>query len=239
MRMKTISAASYSRLNVFAQCKYRVKLAYLDKIPEPDRGAPPNGKEWPNDRGSRIHNEAEHYVKGNLDHVPTECKKFTHELNKLRSLYQAGKVTTEQTWYFDNNWAPIDGATYNEIALRVICDVIVFTSDTTAVIIDYKTGRKFGNEVSHAQQLQLYQLAAFLKYPKLETIDSEIYYFDQDELVSMHFTRAQGLRFFRVWDEKIKTMFACTNFKPNANKFSCRWCPYRQDRSGDCSFGVF
>jgi len=238
--MKTISAASYSRYNIFSQCRMRAKLAFIDRIPEPDRGPPPKGKkEWANDRGSRIHDEAEQYVKGELDVLPIECKDFKHELNKLRSLYERGMVITEETWYFDKDWMPIDGKTYAEIAVRIICDVTIFMDPITGVIIDYKSGAKFGNEVSHAQQLQLYQVSAFLKYPDLEDVYAEIYYFDQNELTSMHFTRKQGLRFFRAWDEKFKAMLSCTSFPPNANVYSCKWCPYRQDRSGDCSFGIF
>ena len=239
--MKTISAASYSRLNVFNQCKLRAKLAFIDKIPEPDRGPvnPKTGKEWANDRGSRIHDEAERYVKGELDKLPVECKDFKHELNRLRDLYVEGKVITEETWFFDADWEPIDGKTYEDIALRIICDVTVHLDTTTGVIIDYKSGRKFGNEVSHAQQLQLYQLSAFIKYPELENIHAEIYYFDQDELTSMSFRRDQGIRFFKSWDMKFKEMLSCTNFPPNANIYSCKWCPYRQDRSGDCSFGIY
>jgi len=238
--MQTISAASYSRLNIYNQCKFRAKLAFIDKIPEPDRGPPPKGKtEWPNDRGSRVHDEAEQYVKGERDKVPVECKDFRHELNRLREMYQEGKVITEETWYFDDEWNPISGDNYDDIKLRIICDVTAFLDPKSGVIIDYKTGRKYGNEVSHAQQLQLYQLSAFIKYPDLEHINAEIYYFDQDELTSMSFRRSQGIRFFKSWDMKFKEMLSCTNFPPNANIHSCRWCPYRQDRSGDCSFGVY
>lgn len=238
--MKTISAASYSRINIFSQCRRRAKLAFIDKIKEPDRGPPPKGmKEWANDRGSRIHDEAEQYVKGEIDVIPKECKDFKHELNKLRALYEQKMVITEETWFFDKEWIPIDGETYEDIALRIICDVTVFLDDTTGVIIDYKSGRKFGNEVSHAQQLQLYQLAAFMKYPELEVIHAEIYYFDQNELTSMTFRRSQGIRFFKSWDDKFDKMLTCQSFPPNANIYSCKWCPYRQDRSGDCSFGVF
>jgi len=236
--MKKITAASYSRLNIFTQCKYRAKLQYIDKIPEPDRGAPPNGKEWANDRGSRIHSEAEQFVRGNGE-LPVECKDFKYELQRLKTLYASGTVITEQTWYFDQDWKEINGKIYNDIRIRVICDVLVFLSEHEAVLIDYKSGRKFGNEVSHAQQLQLYQLAAFLKYPKLQLVHAEIYYFDQNELTSMEFNRYQGLHFFTLWDDKIKAMLSCTRFPPNANRFSCKWCPYRQDRSGDCSFGIY
>lgn len=238
--IQTISAASYSRLNVFTQCKFRAKLAFVDKIPEPDRGPPPKGKkEWANDRGSRVHDEAEQYVRGESDYFPKECKDFKHELNKLRDLFKQKMVITEETWYFDEEWGVIDGNTYIDIWLRIICDVTVFLSPTEAVIIDYKTGRKFGNEVSHAMQLQLYQLAAFMKYPDLETIHVEIYYFDQNELTSMTFRRSQGIRFFRGWNDKFNAMLNCVNFPPNGNIYSCKWCPYRSDRTGDCSFGVY
>jgi hypothetical protein len=36
-----IKAGSFSRLDTFETCALRAKLAFVDKIPEPDRGPPP------------------------------------------------------------------------------------------------------------------------------------------------------------------------------------------------------
>lgn len=52
--MTKIDAWSYSRLSTFEQCKLRAKLAYIDRIPEPERPLPPGKTEHANDRGTLL-----------------------------------------------------------------------------------------------------------------------------------------------------------------------------------------
>ena len=40
-------------------------------------------------------------------------------------------------------------------------DAYVKEDDTSARVIDYKTGKRFGNEIGHSQQCLLYAIAAF------------------------------------------------------------------------------
>lgn len=122
--------------------------------------------------------------------------------------------------------------------LRMKLDAVVFHSDTEATVIDYKTGRKFGNEVKHGEQVQLYQLATFLRYPKLQTVHAELWYLDQDEVTSQKFSRAMGMRYREKFTKRIDTMLECDTFPPNPNKFTCKWCMYGPWGSGDCPVGV-
>ncbi len=241
--MNTINAGSFSRLDVFQQCPQRAKLAYIDKIPEPDRGpgpltAPDGTMEWHNDRGSRIHSLAENFINSTLVKFPPELKKFKEEFHYLRNYADNGKAILEKMWCYDDEWVPCDVKDYNLIYFRIIIDVTVFLTPEKAVIIDYKTGRKFGNEIKHGQQVQLYQLGAFLRYPDLEEITTEIWYLDQDEISTQEFTRDQGMRFLKGWDKKMKALVSEVKFLPKPNLISCRWCPYRPGRSGDCSVGI-
>jgi len=236
---KTISAWSFSALSVFEQCKFRSKLARIDKIPEPDRGEPPAryGGEWPNDRGNRVHDECENYVrdKGNF---PKEAGKFSLELDRVRELFRRGMVVMEDMWCFDVNWCVVASDDYANIWTRIKLDVAVFMTDEYAVAIDYKTGKRFGNEVKHAEQVTLYALAMFLRYPKLQKVTAELWYLDQDELSSLTFTRKQALRFFKGFNTRGLAMTTCVAFPPNANSYSCKWCPYGPANSGDCKVGV-
>jgi hypothetical protein len=122
--------------------------------------------------------------------------------------------------------------------LRLKLDAIVFVSETEAIDIDFKSGRKFGNELKHAEQLQLYQLVTFLRYPLLEKITTELWYLDQDELTSNTFTRTQGLRFQRSWDARGTRMTTAVDFPPNPNIFSCKYCEYGPTGTGHCLVGV-
>lgn len=224
--MKTfIPTWSFSRIQDFEQCKRRAKLKYLDKIPEPERPLPPGKTEHANDRGTRIHDAGERFARGGIELIP-ELQKFKPEFERLKALYATGNVSLEGEWAMDRSWEPVAWAS-SDAWLRLKLDALVFLSPTEAVAIDYKTGKRFGNEVKHNEQLQLYQLVTFLRYPKLETIHVELWYLDVDELVTVTYTRNQGLRFRRSFESRGNAMTTCTEFPPNPNIFSCRWCPYK------------
>lgn len=234
--MSAIDAWSYSRLTIFEQCKQRAKLAFIDKIPEPPRPLPPGKSEHANDRGTRIHNAAELFVQSNVELIP-ELHKFRDEFLRLKELYKQGKVSLEGEWAVDAEWSPVAWRSSDAWA-RIKLDAFVRLSKTHAVVIDYKTGRKYGNEIKHAEQCQLYQLAAFLRYPELETIDVELWYTDEDELTHMRYTREQGLRFFQTFDRRGSAMTTETDFPARPNIYSCRWCPYGPRGTGHCTQGV-
>jgi RecB family exonuclease len=224
--MKTfIPTWSFSRIQDFEQCKRRAKLKYLDKIPEPERPLPPGKTEHANDRGTRIHDAGERFARGGIELIP-ELQKFKPEFERLKALYATGNVSLEGEWAMDRSWEPVAWAS-SDAWLRLKLDALVFLSPTEAVAIDYKTGKRFGNEVKHNEQLQLYQLVTFLRYPKLETIHVELWYLDVDELVTVTYTRNQGLRFRRSFENRGNAMTTCTEFPPNPNIFSCKWCPYK------------
>lgn len=234
--MSTINAWSYSRLTTFEQCKLRAKLAYIDRIPEPERPLPPGKTEHANDRGTRIHTAAEMFVRGETD-LAHELRHFGEEFLRLRELYKEGRVSLEGEWAVDRDWEPVAWRSKDAWA-RIKLDAFVRISETHAVVIDYKTGKKFGNEVKHAEQGHLYQLAAFLRYPELCTIDVEFWYTDQNDLTHMRYTHAQGLRFYQNFDNRGKAITTAIEFPPNPNIFSCRWCPYGPRGTGHCTKGV-
>jgi hypothetical protein len=126
----------------------------------------------------------------------------------------------KHVFYWDPSW------------LRLKLDAMVEISPTEAVVIDYKTGRSFGNEVKHGQQVQLYTVVAFMKFPLLEKVTTELWYLDQDELTSMSFTRAQGLRFKATFDKRGNALTSAVDFPFSPSIHACRWCAYGD--SGDC-----
>lgn len=233
-----IKTWSYSRLSIFEQCKLRAKLAYIDRIPEPERPLPPGKTEHANDRGTRVHEAAELFVKNeNRIELLPELRHFAPEYEKLRALYKEGKVSLEGEWAVDKYWTPVAWNAPDAWA-RMKLDAFVRLTPSHAVVIDFKTGRRFGNEVKHAEQGQLYQLAAFVRYPDIEKIDVEFWYTDQNELTRTSFTRSQGLRFLPAYERRGLAVTETTDFPANPNAFSCKWCPYGPKGTGHCSKGV-
>jgi CRISPR/Cas system-associated exonuclease Cas4 (RecB family) len=231
-----IRSWSYSRLVDFEQCKYRAKLKYLDKIPEPARALPPGKSEHANDRGTRVHEGAELFVKGGVELLP-ELEFFREELTTIRDLYKKGKVSLEGEWAYDRDWIPTAWSS-EKAWLRLKIDALVTMSPTHMVLIDYKTGKRAYNEMKHAEQCQLYQLATFLRYPKVEKITTELYYLDLDQLTSMTYTRAQGMRFLKGYQDRGLALTSATDFPPNPTAWACKWCPFGVKGTGHCQVGI-
>ena len=116
-------------------------------------------------------------------------------------------------------------------------DALVKVSGAHARVIDFKTGKILGNEIKHTEQGQLYQLATFIKFPDLETIDVEFWYLDHPEKddVKSSYTRQQGTRYFNKFDKRGAKLTDCLDFIPNPNLYSCKWCPFLGNA---CEYGV-
>ena len=238
MKQTVIKPASwsFSRLGDFSKCRLMYKLKHLDKIPEPERPLPKGKSEHGNDRGTRVHSNIEEYVRGEHDALCDEANKhFGVHIDLLRRLYVDGLVEMEEAWGYCRDW---EVAEWDTAWLRMKVDALVHVSSEDAFIIDFKTGRHFGNEVTHAQQLQLYAVSTFLRYPELIEVSVADWYIDHGVVTERIFTRDQALRFKRGFDMQGKTLTDCAAWPANPNKYSCQWCPYGPEHTGHCPEGV-
>lgn len=231
----SIRSWSYSRLGDFESCPFKAKLKIIDKIPEPERPLPPGKTEHANDRGTRVHTECELFVRGE-GNLPTEARYFKEEFDSLQKRFKKGEASLEGEWGFDKDWNIAD---WRNAWLRLKLDAAVTMNQQHAVVIDYKTGKRFGNEVKHGEQLQLYALAMFLRLPQLERVTAELWYLDMNDLASIEVDRPTAMRFLKPFDRRGRAMTEAKEFRPNPNKFSCQYCPYHPAKgTGDCPHGV-
>lgn len=228
--MEQVQAWSPTLLAIAEECMYRVKLAKVDKIPEPERPPLPNGQEYPNDRGSRIHDETEAFVKGQ-GKFTFEMRYFAEELAILQALYKDGVVITEQLWGFDEEWnyiPPIkEKQQWGKHWARIKIDAFVQPNPYFAIIIDHKTGKRFNNEVKHGDQMLCYAVAAFEKYPELQEVSVELWYFDANVLVQQTITRAFAAKLKKRIDYRGTRITSETQFIPTPSAHNCRFCPYK------------
>ena len=218
----------------FEKCKYLAWLKYVAQTPEPERPLPEGKTEHANDRGTRIHEAAEMYVRGGVELIP-ELKKLKPEFEELRRLYQKGLVQMEGEWAVNLEWEPVAWSSADAWC-RMKLDVLVINEDGThARVIDHKTGKRQGNEIKHTEQGQLYQLSTFLRFPEIETIDVEFWYTDLGDIDRKKYSRIQGVQYFNKYNDRLLAISNCVEFPPNPNAFSCRWCPYNGNA---CEFGV-
>lgn len=224
--MYTIPSWSISGLKGYERCPQQAAFKYRDKLPEKKGPAA--------SRGTDVHDKLEIAVKEGKP-LPIEAKSFTPEFKRLKELFLRGRVKVELERAFDRNWKPVS---WKEGWGRAKYDARVLLEKYELLIVDYKTGKKDGNEVDHAEQGQVYMLSEFMIEPLIKNIVVEFWYLDQDDLTRMEYTREQGVRYFKSINSRAEKMTSDTTFEPTPSRWSCKWCAYRQDRGGPCKVGV-
>lgn len=232
--MSAIPNWSYSSLAVYEQCPMRFKLAKIDRLPEPPR--PPDN---PLERGNRVHNHLERFVKGEVSSAACEAKRiedFKPALERSRALYAVGAASVEENWWFDKDWS-VCGR--NDVWLWSKLDLNVMDeANAHSIIVDYKTGRSAYKAVDHIQQMQLYAAATAVRQEWANTITVELWYVDEGHVKPQTFTREQALMYVGRFDLRAKRIYADQFFRPNPNRESCRYCPYSPRGTGACPVGV-
>ena len=220
---------SYSALKVFEECPYRTYISRVKKIREPTNPAA--------QRGSDIHQLAEDYVRGELGDLPNELKKFEGEFKVLKEGFADAKVELEGEWGYSLDWKPVGWVT-PETWARIKLDALVHQDETSARVIDYKTGKKFGNEISHSQQCLLYAIATFFRYPELQFVQTELWYLDKGETTTKQYTRAEAMEFAPGFHARAIKMTTCDDFVPKPSQNACKWCSYKKGDDPECVWGV-
>jgi len=227
-----IKSWSYSSLLLFEKCPYAAKLKHVDKIPEPQNKY--------SSRGTDIHAAAEAFVKSETPALDEALTPFKAEFGAVRELYSSGKVLVEEEWAHDSEWN-MSNWRDKDTWCRLKLDFFIKMDNITGLVVDLKSGKKYGNEIKHAEQGQLYAGIAFLRNPELQRIITEFWYVDQDDLTQVVYTPQQAGKFLAGFDRRARRMTSIKEFKPNPSIFTCKWCPYRPEAAGgggQCKFGV-
>ena len=217
--IKPVSTWSYSRFQCYDQCPFKFKLRYIDKRPEPESSQMA--------RGTAIHLLAQEFVEGKTKKIPTELRIFKSQFSMLRE----AKAQCEGEWGFNVQWEPTAWMA-KDVWLRVKCDAIYQKAPGHYVVVDHKTGRIYEG---HKDQLQLYALATFLKFPDAQLVTSQDWYLDQDAMTEANYER-NDMTFIREhWETCTRPMFKDTIY-PAKPGWACRFCHFRKSNSGICPF---
>lgn len=213
----------------------RVRLQYIDHLPEPPR--PPDN---PMERGNREHKRLELFVQGDKGALKTcegkQTSAFAPALEHAQALYAAGQASTEEDWFFDENWNPC-GKEARWLWVKV--DLSVRDEECGKLVsVDYKTGRSGYKTVEHIQQNQLYAPCSAIKFEWADRIDTELWYLDEGWVRPTTYTREEALKFVGRFQSRADRMFNDKYFRPNPNRETCRYCPYSPRGTGACPVGV-
>ena len=215
-RKGPIKAWSFSALEVFEKCAYRAFLSKVEKIPTESSPAL--------ERGNRVHEAIEHYIQGQSDILIKEVKSHRGYIDDLRKLYAEGSVMIEDEWAYDTEWSVTEYRT-SDAWCRMKLDAMINEDETTATVVDWKTGQKYG--LKHSQQGQLYAIGAFLMFPKLQNITVIFKYTDRNEELEKVYSRDEAMYFLPKWTERGRRMTSATEFPPSPSPFNCKWCDYK------------
>lgn len=236
MKTAVIKAWSYSRWQEWFECALKYYFRNIQKIAEPRGPALLHGED--------VHDVLELYVlkkqsKLRKD-VATAMGKLKDSLDAVRKI-----ATPEQSAWFDKNWRLIRTDDWDNVWLRVQIDLIwtaVYAVDKTRKFVvemrDYKTGKI--NEAKHADQLELYVIYGFVKYPDADEVVAAPWYVDHGFAGAPKvFKRSQLEGLKRKWERRVAPMIADTKFRAKVGGH-CKWCPYSGRRTptpGPCTKG--
>lgn len=227
-----VKAWSYSTLKAYEKCPQQI---YLTKVKKLSKDIEPSAALL---KGIAVHAAAEQYVDGtNRGDLPKSLSNFSVGFRELARAFDDGDVEVEGEWAFTVAWENT-GYFARDCWVRFKLDAIVKESDTSFRVIDYKTGRSFGNELEHQSQLMLYAVAVFHKHPEAQFVDAEIWYLDDSSghKLQKSYTREIAMGFKANWVKRGLKMTQATEFPPKPSKFNCRWCDHR--KSGVCEDAV-
>lgn len=216
---------SHSRLKEFERCKYSIYLREVMRAPR----AP---KSRALIRGNRVHDDAEKYVKDTSEPLTKELFTFKMSFEKLRRLYKTGVIQTEEKWGFTRDWDECTWDDKDVLWARMKLDVIWLQEDS-AYVIDYKTGKKKGNEIAHTDQGISYAIGTIMKYPQVQEVQAEFWYLDEKEKLIKQYSREQLLYLIPNLERRAHAMTTCMDYPPSPSISNCKFCEHREKDSCD------
>lgn len=211
---------SYSRLTTWEDCPLQYKYRYVDAAKSFRPSSPAA------DRGSRIHGEAENYLKGELLMYPPELQKVAGHAMLLKKK----QASPEVKMAVKADWTPCDYES-SDAYFRVIMD-IHYVEDGILHIEDWKTGQVYEKE--HKDQLECYVPVAAAHLEDFSQAHTRLIYIDQGFVTNPRVVDKDRIKPIKLFlDGRIANAEADTEFvkKPGQH---CRWCGYSKKYGGPC-----
>lgn len=201
---------SYSALKLYMQCPARHKYQRILKLP----GAEVNRTAA--DRGSLLHQAAEHYILKKTDDLPSELLKWEKVLNKLREDGTIPEMVIELP----------------EHNLKGILDTVNITG-SIAEVADWKSG----SERDYSMQLRFYAMLLMLAKPEISEVRTRVRYLDKGKsVIGTTYTRKALSAIKQEFDAMLQRMETDPVRAPNPSSL-CAFCPYKKPTGGPCKWG--
>lgn len=221
---------SYSTWNTWRKCPRRIFFAKIQRLPDPMGKAA--------QRGIKIHEIAEEFIKGKIDKLPVtgtgkELRDFGKDFIRLR---ESATAKSELDLTFTRTWGQTHWRDWDHAWVRIKVDAFDRPDPETIVIVDFKTGQRR----DYDKQLELYGLGGMKAFPKVKKVIGEIWYLDEgksnDPIEAIEFTKKEEPALQKLWEERVKPMMADTTFRAQPSS-ECSWCPFSKGKGGPCVDG--
>lgn len=229
--IKPLTSWSFSRYGDWKTCPLKAKFKHIDRIKEPANEAM--------ERGNRIHEMAERFVKGTLPKLPAELGQFKADFAALKKMYKAKQdpMIVEDQWAFTATWEETQWNDWTGCWLRIKLDVAHYEGNVM-IVTDWKTGKYSDYKAAeYNEQLELYAVAALrmtarpddvVVRPRLGWLDEGHYTYPTDKAGNdLSYTIADLKPLTKLWEKRVKPMMSDTRFAPKPNS-TCKWCFYGQ-----------
>jgi hypothetical protein len=229
-----IKSWSFSALETYKRCPQAALWRYGEKRPTL---AP--AKNSPLVRGKVLHEAQERYLKGETNELPKPFAPWKETYDLYRELYTNGTCTVEEEWAFTSALEQT-GWLDDDCWLRVKCDVVIHHDANSLTIEDLKTGKRWGNEVKHLHQGQIYAFAGFVRYPEVSDVLVVFRYPDQQhQVIQKHYDRDKAFHQMTKHNQRGIEMTTATEFPPKPNVQNCKFCDYGSlNGNSECPFAV-
>lgn len=222
---KPITAWSYSRLAKWEECPAAFKFRNIDKIPEPQSPAMARGDEIHQNMAALLTDQPLPFPNAE---PPRAFNKFMGMIEQIK----ANRPVVEQKWAFTDKWRVTDYFA-RDTWYRAILDAGVLWPDNSFTVIDWKTGKAYGE---NKEQMEQFAIAVFSRYPQVNTLETRLEYLDTGQEQHEEFSRAQLGALRSKWEGRVAPMFNDKVFTPRPNK-GCTRCHFRKSNGGPCAFG--
>ena len=220
---------SASTLKTYDTCPHQV---FLDKVKREPQDEHPAAA-----RGTALHDIAECFVQATWDNIAETSKphladweakifpKWKIQFEELRTAYENAEVEVEGEWAFDKDWKPT-GWDAPDAWARMKLDVLHWQDEHSVKVIDYKSGKKYGNEAAHSNQGLIYAIGTFMRHPEVQFVETNFWYLDHNLDNPQRYTREQAMLFLPRITDRATILTSDTLFKPKPSGSNCRWCAY-------------
>lgn len=209
----------FSKLDVYRTCPQKFEFQFIQKLPQPGSTAM--------ERGSKMHEEIEHYLNG----WSKELSPLVHDWKEALDKLKATNFKGEQALGFSKDWGLLPDWFDKRTWLRIKMDAY-FLVDDELTVIDFKSGKY--REPS-TDQIELYAVGGHAMHPHVKKVNAQFWFLDADEIKSYPYTAEQLVQLRKKYEVAVQPMYGDVIFKPEPSR-ECKWCPYSKTKGGKCIY---